>query len=48
MIGIRSVASHVPAGVLSNYDRREEFELTDDFIVGKLGVEQVSRKAADE
>ena len=48
MIGIRSVASHVPAGVLSNYDRRAEFELTDDFIVGKLGVEQVSRKAADE
>lgn len=48
MIGIRSIASYVPRDRLSNYDRRDEFGLTDDFIVGKLGVEKVSRKAADE
>ena len=48
MIGIRAIASYVPRDRLSNYDRRDEFGLTDDFIVGKLGVERVSRKARDE
>lgn len=48
MIGIRAIASYIPPDRISNYDRREEFGLTDDFIVGKLGVETVSRKAPDE
>jgi 3-oxoacyl-[acyl-carrier-protein] synthase III len=48
MIGIHSVASYVPPDGISNYDRREEFDLTDEFIVEKLGVERVSRKGADE
>jgi 3-oxoacyl-[acyl-carrier-protein] synthase-3 len=48
MIGIRSIANYVPPDRLSNYDRRDEFGLTDDFIVEKLGVEKVSRKAPDE
>jgi 3-oxoacyl-[acyl-carrier-protein] synthase III len=45
MIGIHSIASYVPPSSISNYDRRDEFELTDEFIIGKLGVERVSRKA---
>ena len=48
MIGIRSIACYVPPDSLSNYERRDEFDLTDDFIVGKLGVERVSRKASSE
>ena len=48
MIGIRAIASYVPRDGLSNYDRRDEFALTDDFIVEKLGVERVSRKAPSE
>ena len=47
-IGIRAIASHVPTDSLSNYERREEFGLTDEFITGKLGVERVSRKEANE
>jgi 3-oxoacyl-[acyl-carrier-protein] synthase III len=48
MIGIRAIASHVPSDALSNYERRDEFGLTDDFIVGKLGVERVSRKRSGD
>lgn len=48
MIGLRAIASYIPPGRLSNYARREEFDLSDDFIRGKLGVEQVSRLAPGE
>lgn len=48
MIGLRAIGSYVPPGRISNYDRRQEFDLTDEFIVEKLGVERVSRKAPDE
>ncbi|HUF21864.1 MAG TPA: ketoacyl-ACP synthase III [Burkholderiales bacterium] len=48
MIGIRSIASYIPPDAISNYDRREEFALTDAFIVEKLGVERVSRKGVGE
>lgn len=47
-IGISAVASYVPALRLSNYERKAEFGIDDDFIVQKLGVEQVSRKAPEE
>lgn len=43
MIGLHAIASYVPPGSISNYDRREEFALTDDFIANKLGVHAVSR-----
>ena len=48
MIGIRAIGSYVPEGSISNRDRREQFDLTDDFISGKLGVERVSIKGPDE
>ena len=48
MIGIRALASYVPSGGISNFDRREEFGLSDEFITEKLGVERVSRMAAGE
>jgi 3-oxoacyl-[acyl-carrier-protein] synthase-3 len=48
MIRLHSIASHVPAGSISNYDRREEFALTDEFITEKLGVASVSRMRPEE
>jgi len=48
MIGLHTIASYVPAGRISNFDRREEFGLTDEFIVQKLGVESVSRMGPGE
>ena len=48
MIGLHAIASYVPAGRISNFDRREEFGLTDEFIAHKLGVESVSRMLPGE
>ena len=48
MISIAAIASYVPALRLSNRDRKAEFGIDDDFIVQKLGVERVSRKAPGE
>ena len=48
MTGIVGIGSYIPAGRESNYAKKAQFDLDDDFIRDKLGVEQVSRKAADE
>ena len=48
MIGIKGIGTYVPAGRESNFDKQEKFGIDEKFIVGKLGVERVSRKAADE
>lgn len=48
MTGIVSIGSYVPAGRESNYAKKAQFEIDDEFIHDKLGVEEVSRKAPDE
>jgi 3-oxoacyl-[acyl-carrier-protein] synthase-3 len=48
MTGIVGIGSYIPSGRESNYTKKAQFEIDDDFIRDKLGVEQVSRKAADE
>jgi len=48
VIVLERIASYVPPGRESNFDRAAEFALDRDFIVDKLGVETVSRKAPDE
>ena len=48
MIYIESIASYVPSGGESNYERKVEFDIDDNFIVKKLGVERVSRKSREE
>lgn len=48
MTGIVGIGSYIPAGRESNYAKKEQFDIDDEFIRDKLGVEQVSRKAADE
>lgn len=48
MTGIVAIGSYVPAGRESNYAKKAQFEMDDEFIRDKLGVEEVSRKDSDE
>jgi len=48
MIGIKAIGSYIPAGRESNFAKRERFDIDEEFIRGKLGVERVSRKAPEE
>jgi 3-oxoacyl-[acyl-carrier-protein] synthase-3 len=38
MLGIKEIASYLPQKKVSNYDKKEKFELDDDFIENKIGV----------
>ena len=42
MIGIEEIGSYIPTKKISNYSRKEKFEITDDFIKDKIGVESVA------
>ena len=44
MIGIEHIASFIPQKRISNYERKEKFEIDDYFIEDKIGVRQVSVK----
>jgi 3-oxoacyl-[acyl-carrier-protein] synthase-3 len=48
MIGIGAIATYVPEGRIENRTRLAEFNVTEDFVNSKIGVEAVARKAADE
>jgi 3-oxoacyl-[acyl-carrier-protein] synthase-3 len=48
MINVVAIASYVPERHESNFEKKERFGIDDDFIVNKIGVLQVSRKAPDE
>ena len=48
MIGIQEIASYIPEKRISNYSRKEKFEITDEFIKDKIGVENVSVKDDSE
>lgn len=48
MIGICSIETYIPELRISNYERKEKFEITDEFIENKIGVRSVSRMTADE
>lgn len=48
MTGIVAIGSYVPAGRESNYAKKVQFDMDDEFIRDKLGVEEVSRKEPDE
>ncbi|MBO1511738.1 ketoacyl-ACP synthase III [Metabacillus bambusae] len=48
MIGIREIASYLPNKYLSNFERVNEFQINDDFIENKLGIEKVLQKELDE
>jgi 3-oxoacyl-[acyl-carrier-protein] synthase-3 len=48
MLGIKEIASYLPENKVSNYDKKEKFELDDDFIENKIGVKFHTLKEKDE
>ena len=48
MIGIRAIASYLPAGRISNFERKERFAITDEFIEERIGVRQLAVCAPGE
>jgi 3-oxoacyl-[acyl-carrier-protein] synthase-3 len=47
-IGIVDIGTYIPEKYISNFDRADEFQVENDFIIKKLGVENVSRKSPHE
>jgi 3-oxoacyl-[acyl-carrier-protein] synthase III len=48
MIGIKNIGTYIPEKKISNYDRKEQFEIDDVFINDKIGIQFVARKDEDE
>jgi 3-oxoacyl-[acyl-carrier-protein] synthase III len=48
MLGITEIGSYIPKRRISNYSRKKKFDITDEFIKEKLGVESVSIKESSE
>lgn len=48
MLGIEEVSFYIPAGKVSNYQRKEQFGIDDHFIEEKIGVKQVAVKGFEE
>jgi len=48
MIGIKDIGVYIPESYISNRDRKEKFEIDDNFIQNKIGVERVTRKLINE
>lgn len=48
MIGIKGIASYVPAGALDNVEQAARFDKSADFIENKVGARWLPRKAADQ
>ncbi|AMV73042.1 ketoacyl-ACP synthase III [Desulfuromonas carbonis] len=48
MLGIAEIGSYIPENRISNYDRKEQFAIDDQFIEEKIGVRSVSRKGPEE
>lgn len=48
MLGIKNIASYLPQKKISNYDKKIQFDLDDDFIENKIGVKSHCVKEKDE
>jgi 3-oxoacyl-[acyl-carrier-protein] synthase-3 len=48
MLGIEEIGTYLPAGRISNYDRKDQFGIDDFFIEEKIGVRRVSVKGPEE
>jgi 3-oxoacyl-[acyl-carrier-protein] synthase-3 len=48
MLGICDLESYIPEKKVSNYSKKERFQVTNDFIENKLGVKFVSRIDSDQ
>lgn len=47
-LGIKQIASYIPEARISNFDRKEQFSIDDEFIREKIGIHGVSRKSSAE
>lgn len=48
MIGIENIAFYIPLSRRNNFDLMEKFQIDDNFIKEKIGIEQVSIKEAND
>ncbi len=48
MLGIEKVAYYIPEKRVSNYNRKERFDINDEFIKDRIGVEEIAIKADSE
>lgn len=48
MLGIENVAYYIPKKRVSNYSRKEKFDINDDFIKDRIGVEEIAIKSDSE
>lgn len=48
ILGIEEIGSYIPETRISNYARKEQFAIDDQFIEEKIGVRSVSRKGPEE
>lgn len=48
MIGICDIETYIPERRLSNYEKKDKFELTDHFIETKISIKSVSRMEPDQ
>lgn len=48
MLGIEEIASYLPNNKISNYEKKEKFDLDDDFIENKIGVKYHCVKEENE
>jgi len=48
MIGICNIETYIPKDRLSNFERKDRFDVNDDFIINKLGIHKVSRKDPED
>ena len=48
MVGIKEIASYLPKSKISNYEKKEKFDIDDHFIKNKIGVEYHTLKEKDE
>lgn len=48
MLGIEEVAFYIPEKRISNYDKKDKFDISDEFIKEKIGVEEIAVKSFDE
>lgn len=48
LIGVEEIGYYIPAGRVSNYERKVKFAIDDNFIENKIGIRRISLKGAEE
>jgi 3-oxoacyl-[acyl-carrier-protein] synthase-3 len=48
MLGIQEIGVYIPESRVSNYDRKDKFDIDDNFIEKKIGVKSISLKKKSE